>query len=403
MRHRMPVLLMISLVISTAFVLLTFRESLEPAPAVGAPALGLGVVRAYVSDLNTFIGDGELEAVMSSYDRHAIVRTRNASEAFDAVSLKASLMAIRESYPELVVSLVDTHSQDGAVVAELGLNAMGLQTPAWIEFSAFEPSMPLIDTFRIERGVIVEHQSSLFAWPQVRLLEPQFSEMTVMRKSRLTMAQMSLPAEHAEFVPVPGPVMILVQQGRIEIAGGTDDFLSQAPELPIRSLKSGVREFAGPGAMVVSTVANVSIKNAGALTAKLDVIALPMVGLQVHDGEAGTTQEGGERTSNLTEFALNDAFHTEPGETTRIDGISIVPVARSTETVRIGTGTLLVAFVSLPAGASVTFDDGEGLVAFMPLQGGSGESLEPLLLDGAHLVKNDGADPVRMLVARYDA
>jgi hypothetical protein len=405
MRHQIAVLMLFSLMISTTFVLLLFRQALEPIDTVGAPAPGLGVVRSYVSDLNAFLQGGEPDRLMKNYDANASVRTGDARETIDTDTLQTNLLAIRSSYPTLTLSLGDVHKEGDAIIAEFVLNMPGLQTPEWIGMTPGEASTRLIETFRTEGGLIVEHRSSLLGLPAVHLLDSPPAEMRLMRRSTLTIARMTFPARETTFVPVPGPAMVIVREGSLEVAGGAADFYAPSTAQPLQALTIGTPVQAGRGAILVSTVAGIAVRNAGPLSARIDVVAMPAIDLGTVAGPLEMSRMETAGNALPLETRLTDAFLRLPLPelAVRIDDVSVTPVARSTKPIPLGTGTLLVAVVFLPAGASVSLDERGGPVTFAPLDDASIGQLDASQRDGSEIIDNTGSDPIHLLVARYAA
>ncbi len=232
---------------------LTLLRAVEARSPVGREAnssVAISLVRAYYAAVETYFQSGDLSGVSALFE-----------SSDEAAEIEWRLRALRANYPLLAIEVVDLLVERESVTARIMVDAGPPGAAHPIQPLHHLRSWQMSETFRVRGDRISEHA---YAGPGLGLFVPQ-TTLSVGRfpagGMTLLTARLTLRNSHDSYVALPGPALVTVEAGTIEVRGnGVVSLMSTDGAAPVR-LEPDTVALSGSNDTLVSGNAKIVIRN----------------------------------------------------------------------------------------------------------------------------------------------
>ncbi len=391
MTHNVARLTVVLLLVTTSIALLRLSEALGSEARSSSPQQTIQAVRGYYAAVNQFLVTGDLDEMASVAGASTLARLPEEGAFGEGSALATYLLALRSTNPELRFVVDDIESTGDMAIAKVF--RVGFATAGGESSDA--AGVPSSEFFRVRDGRIIEHWEAPAPNTSVHDVIAGDSMLRVDRPGQLVIAELSFWPNANRFVAVPGPGIVMVTGGALELAGnGLTEVID---------VESGSRQTVTSGASLVVTAGqaifiprrHAVMRNAFPDSASARIAVVASDEQEVDSGGADRVYES-DGTSGFA-HALLGTTETVRGE----QGVVIHPLIASRDRIEPGWWTFEFGWILFEPGGRYQLENG-GVSVTTTIAGSIlnlGEGTSPV---SGHLLGNDGNRSALVLFARVE-
>ncbi len=389
MTHNIARLSLVLLLVTTSIALLRLSETLGSDARLSSPQQTIQAVRRYYASVNQFLVTGDLDEMASVAGASELDVLPEVGAFGEGSELATYLLALRSSNPGLRFVVDDIESSGEIAIARV--SRAGAQTADTESSDAAGVSSS--EYFRVREGRIIEHWRAASPLTSVHDVIAEDSMVRIDRPGQLVMADLSFWPNENRYVAIPGPGIVIVTGGALELVGNG---LTEVVDL-----ESGRRQTTASGSSLVVTTGqaifiprrqavlrNVFPENA---SARIVVVASDEQEITAGGGDRVHEADG---TSGFS-HALLGTSETVIGAA----GVVIHPVITSTIRIEPGWQTFAFGWTLIDPGGRYQIAGGE-LSVTATIAGSVTNMEEGASPFSRRMLSNDGNRPALVLIAR---
>ena len=349
-RYARALLILISLV--SAGTMLSLALELQTGRTSSPDSRARATVRSYYAAMEAYLQTGDLQPV-----RHVLAP--EFIDSGDPVGGKTAfedyLQSMRETYPHLTVDVLNMHSSNSSVIAEIRITPGPTSVPdALAMLSGSDLQRTVLERFRVDGNKVVDYWSS---WQGMAFWSGFVTETPQLLRNphqQVAVAQIEIDPGAHRHVAIPGPAVVIVESGSISTRSD-----------PRSSLFQESIGYAGPGGSAGDLVAD---KGDILMTRAWDTMVwssgvdpVVLLAITVTPTPQQYWDHGAPAGKSVYEMAISDQTAVPLD-----DGIRMTPLLRTSFEHEYGSVQVRTGRVILLAGSSVAVEAPTETVKLVP-------------------------------------